>query len=211
MQGLYFIFAGLIFFAVRLNIDIGIVYPTYVNSDVIGFVFQVYMIGNTIGSYLQFDLFHDVIGCVLLIIGLLKLSQYTKKFMVIIPLISVSLVCEIILPLLPFWMQSESLCYATIWIGALNLFVSLFGQFYIVTLVDQMTRSMQSAWSNNVMFIGIMLSMVCQVVTVLTNFVGLQILTMVYSVLMVGSTILCIIFMNKAKQYYLLFHENTNI
>ena len=40
MQGLYFIFVGLIFLAVRFNVDLGIVYPTYISSGEIGVVFQ---------------------------------------------------------------------------------------------------------------------------------------------------------------------------
>lgn len=207
MKGLKFIFVGLLLLALKFNVNIGIEYPVYVYSQEIGGIFQSYMVDNTIGSFLKFDIFNDVIGCLLLMIGLIKMSQYSKKFKVILPLIAISFLCEIILPLLPFWAQSETLCYITIWIGALNLFVSLFGQYYIVKIIDQMTRSMQSAASNNVMFIGILLVMVCQVITILTTFVGLHVLSIVYTVIMSGSSLLCIIFMNKARQYYLLFHK----
>ena len=207
MKGLKFIFAGLLLLALKFNINIGIEYPTYVYSREIGNIFQSYMVDNTIGSFLKFDIFNDVIGCLLLIIGLIKLSQYSKKFKVILPLIGISLLCEIILPLLPFWVQSEALCYITIWIGALNLFASLFGQYYIVKIIDQLTRSMQSAASNNVMFIGILLAMVCQVITILTTFVGLHVLSIVYTIILSGASLLCIIFMYKAEKYYILFHK----
>lgn len=207
MKGLKFIFAGLLLLALKFNVNIGIEYPAYVYSQEIGGIFQSYMVDNTIGSFLKFDIFNDVIGCLLLMIGLIKLSQYSKKFKVILPLIGISFLCEIILPLLPFWAQSETLCYITIWIGALNLFASLFGQYYIVKIIDQITRTMQSASSNNIMFIGILLVMVCQVITILTTFVGLHVLSIVYTVILSSSSLLCIIFMNKAKQYYLLFHK----
>lgn len=138
--GLYLIFAGIVILALKLTVNTGImIYPEYETDYKVASEFQSYTLNYFYGTngitdesgldvyYTGFriDIFSNIIGYILVIIGTLKLKEVSKVFSLSRLLAYVGLGLEVIIYVLPYILNGYKLCYTVLLIGIAELFASI--------------------------------------------------------------------------------------
>ncbi len=139
--GLYLIFAGIVILAIKLSFNTGLkIYPDYKTDYKVASEFQAYTLNYFYGTneisdeeegldvyYTGFrlDIFSNILGYVLVIIGTLKLKDVSKVFSLSRLLSYVGLVLAVVIKVLPFVLNGYRLCYIGLLIGIAELFASI--------------------------------------------------------------------------------------
>ncbi len=134
--GLYLVYAGIVMLALKFTINTGImIYPEYETDYKVASEFQAYTLNYFYGAsmtsldvqYAGFgiDIFSNIIGYILVIIGTMKLNEVSKVFSLSRLVAYIGLVLDIIINVLPYILNGYRLCYTVLLIGIAELFAAI--------------------------------------------------------------------------------------
>ena len=139
--GLCMVLAGIVFLALKLSFSTGLmIYPEYETDYKISSEFQAYTMNYFYGASsvdseelildvhftgFSIDIFCNIIGYILVIIGTSKIMEVSKVFSLSKLLAIIGLVFAIIIEVLPFVFNGSRLCYISLAIGVAELFAAL--------------------------------------------------------------------------------------
>lgn len=201
MKGIILIIIGLIFGAIDIPVPMGVTYDTYTNSIELGEVFQEYVIGNMVGSEVTIDIIPDIIGYLLIAIGIYLLVGYGRNLLITYPFLGLVIAKTIIIPYLPFLYNGKVLCYSTLSITFLGVIAEILMEYFLVKGLIKMTSTTQNERNNVAVRIGWLISVACKVVIFITNFVGINYLTYIYGTIYIAATIFYCVKLIKSKEH----------
>lgn len=139
--GLYLILVGIVLLALKLTINTGLkLYPEYKTDYKVGSEFQAYTVNYFYGAngvsmdeatldvyYTGFriDLFSNIVGYILVIIGVGKLKDVSRVLSLTKMIAIVGLALSVIIEVLPFVLNGYKLCYVALFTGIAELFAAV--------------------------------------------------------------------------------------
>ncbi|WP_026834624.1 hypothetical protein [Eubacterium xylanophilum] len=132
-MGIILIAVGLILTMVDINVASTVAYPAFnVNGDVGKFALspsiQKYTVENILGTSIRFDIFSDVIGLALLLVGVILVIKHNKQYFYAIPVWIAAVAALVCLRFSGYFEQGP---WLVIWI-----FLSYFGLFAAKVLLE---------------------------------------------------------------------------
>ena len=179
----------------------GMHYPDYIWTKDIGDKIQEYITRYVLNDRVKIDVLPDMAGCVLLFIGVLLLLKYSGKFTRSIPLLFLSAVLSVVLPVIPFFMNGKEMIVTVLVIYFLQIVCEIYAEFIILyTLVDISNMAENKATNTRVQF-GWWLSVFCRIFIVLLTFVGHITAANVYKGILIAVTIFMLYHMRRILKY----------
>lgn len=201
MKGIILIIVGLLLGAIDIKVPIGISYEPYINSIELGAVFQDYVIGNMVGTEATFDIMPDILGYLLIAIGIFMLIEYGKNLLITYPFLGLVIAKTIIIPCLPFLYNGKTLCYLVLAITFFGILAEILMEYFLIKGLIKMTNFMQNERNNVAVRIGWLISIACKVIIFVTGFVGINFLTYFYGAVYIASTIFYCVKLYKSRSY----------
>jgi hypothetical protein len=201
MNKIILIIIGLLMSAIDINIPTGFDYPIYQYNDHLGKTFQSYVIQNIVGSNLVIDLLPDIIGFILIFIGVTRLLERKRTFIKAFPFLAVTLAFSILRPFLPMLYHGTALTYGALIITFFGMIAEIFMEFIIINNIVSITNAVQNKRNNIAVKVGWILSITCKIIIFFTGFVGLDYLTNFYGSLYILSTVFYCIKLYFSREY----------
>ncbi len=166
------IIIGLFFTGIDIHMATSITYPVYEKSDKLGSVIQTYITKYILNDHLTIDIFPDVIGCILLLIGISMLLKHSKKFIGGYFLILSTAVLSLAVRLLPFYLNGKVLIIAVLIAYALLVISELYMEFLIIYVAADISDALANQATNTRLKFGWWISVFCRIFIAFLTFVG---------------------------------------
>lgn len=220
-KGFYMILAGIVILALKLSFNTGLdLYGEYQTDYSVGSEFQAYTLNYFYGANtdiyegvsldvyytgFQINIFSNIIGYGLIIIGTLKLKELSKLFSLTGFMSWIGMALYILIKLLPFFLNGYRLCYIALFIGIAELFATLSVMYLFVYAVCTILNDV--AFKQDRAYIGICYigTAICMIVVAFINWLATvnKGLVMVYEILCLGVIALLIYNLYKVKDFIL--------
>lgn len=202
-KGLYLVIAGIIVLVLKLSFNTGFdLYPAYETSYDINPESQVYTLNYFYGANYEFDeysatdvyytgfqinIFSNIIGYILIILGLKKLKDVSKIFSLGVVVAFVGMALYSVVEILPFILNGKILCYIALLLGIAELGATIC-TLYLFVYGSCMSISgiifKQERTYIGLSFFGVC---VCLIVVAITNWISIlnPMVVMIYEMLSV--------------------------
>lgn len=188
-KGIILIAIGILLLAVDLRIPVGDNYPAMIKAEDLGEVLQGKVINHFIGTSPKIDVISDLLGYVILFIGVLLLVKKSKKMIFALILIPIAIYLYISIPLLAYNFEARDLYLKSAGYNYLIVVVEILIEFFVIHGIVTLTDCMQNKWHNNELLIGWIAAMFSKGILVGINFFyGNNILFYAYSIILIGFT-----------------------
>lgn len=172
MVAFIIIMIGLFFTGVDIHIATSTMYEPYVKTDNIGSVVQTYVTKYIINDRLTIDIFPDVIGCVLLLVGTTMLLKQSKKFLGGYLLIFLSAATSLAVRIIPFYYNGQMRVVPVLCAYFIATVSELVMEFLIIYTAVDISDALPNQSTNKRMQFGWWISVFCRVFIFFLTFVG---------------------------------------
>ncbi len=178
-MAIFLIAIGLLFTGIDIHIFPGISYPEYVppQGEFMGTNIkegiQEHVNQNILGGQFQMDVLPDVLGCILIIIGVCLMVKHNKKFVQCIFLAVIAGGLSVALRVMPFFINSAALVVTTLALFALAPFFELFMEYKVIYLTVGVSDEMANQATNKRMQFCWGVTVFARIFYVLLTFSGL--------------------------------------
>lgn len=184
----------------------GISYPEF---HAMGFVgkyelsesIRTYTLTNVLGEQVKIDYLPDLIGCLLILIGVCMLVRYNKQFLFSIPCLLVMAASSVLLRSCGFIEQGPAL---VIWVIILYFVLAaseLLMEYFVIYCTTGITDTLVNRATNTRLLFGWWLTAFCRVFMTFLNFVGHFSVSRVYQVVLVLATLFYLYNFIRTKKY----------
>lgn len=210
---------GLLFTGVDYLITPGIAYPQFVapKGAVGGFTIhakiQEYVTQNILGGQFQLDIFPDVIGCVLIIIGALLLLKHNKKYVSCVILAFFSGGVSVTLRVLPFFVNSAAQIITTLILFFLTIVFEIWMEYKVIYMTVSVSDDMANVSTNRRMQFCWWVTVFARVFIFLLTFAGITSVRRVYDMVVFVFTLLYLYQLIQTRHYvgtYKIYKEGFN-
>lgn len=187
----------------------GITEISYPALDVVGPVgeyelsasIRTYTLTNILGDHVRLDYLPDVVGCLLILVGICLLVRYNKQFLFAIPFLFLTAVCSVLLRACGFIEQGPAL---VIWIIILYFVAAaceLLMEYFVVYSTAGITDALVNRSTNTRILFGWWLTAFCRVFMTFLNFVGHFTVARVYQVVLVLAVLFYLYHLIRTRKY----------
>ena len=201
MVGIILLMIGLFMTSVDIIIPTGVMYPLYEKSENIGTYIQDYVINHILTDRVRIDIFPDILGCILILIGSIILFKYSKKYFKAYLFLALLAVSSVALRAMPFFLNGEVLIEATLVIYVMILVFELLTEYIILYTTSDISDARVNKGTNTRMKFGWMVTVFCRVFILLLTFVGLTTIVRGYQVVLIFFTIFYLYQLFSARKY----------
>lgn len=162
---------------------------------------RIYTITNVLGDHVRIDYLSDIIGCVLILIGVCMLLRYNKQYFFSIPFIVLTMVFSVLLRVCGYIEQGPEL---VVWVLALYYFLAvseLLMEYFVLYATVGITDTLVNQGTNTRLLFGWWITVICRTFIVFLNFVGHFKVADVYQVVTVLATIFFGYHLIRTKKY----------
>lgn len=137
-MAIFLIAIGLLFTGIDFHLGIGIAYPEFVKpqGEFLGTTvkegIQNYVTQNILGDTLRADPLPDVIGCILIIIGVAMLMKHNKRYISSIVLAVISGTLSVLVRVVPFFINSAALVVVTLLLFFLSFVFEIWMEYKVI-------------------------------------------------------------------------------
>ena len=168
---------GMLLTGIDIHGQFGIVYPTFHVEGAVGNYelsesIRLYTTENILGREVQVDYLPDLVGCLLILIGVCLLVKYNRQFLLSIPFILATAVLSVLLRVSGFIEQGPEL---VIWILAcyfLQIACELVMEYFVIYCTAGATDTLVNQATNTRMLFGWWITVLCRVYMAFLTFVG---------------------------------------
>lgn len=205
MIGIILVMIGLFISTVDIPVMKIADYPVYnivYKDDGMGEVIQEYVAHNMLGNGVYLDVLPDVLGYLLVLVGVSMLIKYNIRFIkVYIPLIATAAMA-IFVKMTPFYYEEKSLIVTALSISFIQLVIEIFTERRIVYTIAASTSDLPNERDTVLMKFGWIGSALCRVFLYFIVLVGLaDWIIIVYTVVQIGFMIFCLDRMFRCRHY----------
>jgi len=214
---------GILLLLIDLSIPIGYIYPNYEMSNEINWEFQHYTLNLHYGTVLEkffnyatnetivsaihfskfrIDIFNDFIGYILLFFSMKALSKKSKIFLMGSIMAVIAFAINVVILILPFFLQSEILCYAVFFIGIAGFAATMLIGYALICGVADVLSGVQFKGERRAIYIAWFLSFVCHCIVSLTTWLGLGKMTIMYNIFLLFSTLFYLFKIFQVRDYF---------
>lgn len=197
---------GLLFTAVDIYGQFGFAYPEF---HVAGFVgkfelspsIRTYTLDNILGSEVQIDYLPDLVGCILVFIGVCMLFRYNRQYWFSIPFILLTAGLSVLLRVIPFYEQGS---FLVIWVIVLHFGAAaseLLMEYFVLYATVGITDTLVNRSTNTRLLFGWWLTAFCRVFMVFLIFVGHVGVHRVYQVVLILASLFYLYNLIRTKKY----------
>lgn len=168
---------GMLFTGIDIHGLFGISYPEfhvegYVGKFELSESIRLYTTKNILGNEVQVDYLPDIIGCILILIGVCKLLKYNRQLLVSIPFIILTAALSVLLRISGFLVQGPQL---VIWILITYFLLTaceLVMEYFVIYCTAGTTDVLANQATNTRMLFGWWITVICRVYMAFLTFVG---------------------------------------
>ncbi len=205
MAGIFLIMAGLLLSSIDVPAVVIAEYPSYTvlhNVDGLGEVIQDYVINNMIGKELRADIMSDVLGYVLIFIGVCFLLKYSMRFLrVFIPLLATTGL-YLLMKYLPFLYEGKDLVVYGLAFSVLLVIIEIIMEYFLIYSIADVTSELPNRRDTVLMKFGWIGSALCRGILYCIILVGLSdVIINTYRVVQVAFMLFCLHRMFKCRHY----------
>lgn len=153
-MAIFLIAIGLLFTGLDFHLVSGIQYPTYVKpqGEFLGTDMQEGIQQNVrgyiLGDSMQIDIFPDIIGCILIIIGVSMLVKHNKKYLSCLLLAVISGMLSLALRIVPFYINSAAQIVTTLAIFTLVPVFEIWMEYTVIYITVGISDDMANRGTN---------------------------------------------------------------
>ncbi len=162
---------------------------------------RTYTVTNVLGEQVRIDYLPDVLGCVLLLVGVCMLLRYNRQYLYSIPLILLTAVLSVLLRMSGFLVQGPEL---VVWILVLYYGLAaseLFMEYFVLYSTAGITDALVNRATNTRILFGWWVTVFCRVFITFLNFVGHTGVGRVYQVISILATIFYVVYLFTTRKY----------
>lgn len=197
---------GLLFTGIDVYHVSGWSYPAF---DVAGQVgkyelspsIRTYTVTNILGDHVKIDYLPDVIGCLLILIGVCMLIRYNRQYLFGIPFLVLTMGLSVLLRVLGYLEQGPVL---VVWILVVYyaLAVSeILMEYFVLYSTAGITDALVNQATNTRLLFGWWLTVFCRVFITFLNFVGHFGVSRVYQVILVLASLFYVFHLIRTRKY----------
>ena len=149
---------------------------------------RTYTVTNVLGEQVRIDYLPDVLGCVLLLVGVCMLLRYNRQYLYSIPLILLTAVLSVLV----------------VWILVLYYGLAaseLFMEYFVLYSTAGITDALVNRATNTRILFGWWVSVFCRVFVTFLDFVGHTGVSRVYQVISILATIFYVVYLITTRKY----------
>lgn len=153
-MAIFLIAIGLFFTGLDFHLASGIFYPAYVKpqGEFLGTQMkdsiQNHVTNYILGNQLQIDILPDIIGCILIFIGVLMLVKHNKKYIGCLILTVITGALSLALRIVPFYINSAALIVTTLAIFALLPVFEIWMEYHVIYTTVGISDDMANRGTN---------------------------------------------------------------
>ncbi len=197
---------GLLFTGIDMYGVFGFYYPEFHTSGAVGKFelspsIQRYTIDNVLGEQVRVDYLPDLLGCLLIFIGVCMVVRYNKQYLIGLPFLFLTAALSVLLRVIGFLVQGPEL---VVWIIVLYFALAaseLLMEYYILYSTVGITDALVNRATNTRILFGWWLAAFCRVFMTFLAFVGHISVYRVYQVILVLATLFYVIQLMGTKKY----------
>ncbi len=162
---------------------------------------RTYTVTNVLGEQVRIDYLPDVLGCVLLLVGVCMLLRYNRQYLYSIPLILLTAVLSVLLRISGFLVQGPEL---VVWILVLYYGLAaseLFMEYFVLYSTAGITDALVNRATNTRILFGWWVTVFCRVFITFLNFVGHTGVSRVYQVISIFAVIFYVVYLITTRKY----------
>lgn len=162
---------------------------------------RTYTVTNVLGGQVRIDYLPDVIGCVLLLVGVCMLLRYNRQYLYSIPLILLTAVLSALLRVSGFLVQGPEL---VVWILVLYYGLAaseLFMEYFVLYSTAGITDALVNRATNTRILFWWWVTVFCRVFITFLDFVGHTSVSRVYQVISILATIFYVVYLITTRKY----------
>ncbi len=197
---------GLLFTGVDIHVVSGIAYPEFQVTGMLGKYelapsIRTYTLTNVLGDHVRIDCLPDIIGYVLIFIGVCKLLRYNKQYWYSLVMLVLAVISSVLLRSCGFITQDSSL---VVWIMVCffaQLAAELFMEYLVIYSTIGITDALVNRGTNIRILFGWWLTVICRVYMAFLTFVGHTGVNRVYRWILVAAVLFCVITLIRTRKY----------
>lgn len=168
---------GMLLTGIDIHGQFGILYPKFHVEGSVGEFelsesIRLYTTENILGQEVQVDYLPDLLGCLLILIGVCMLVKYNRQFLLSIPFIFATAILSVLLRVSGFLTQGPEL---VIWILVcyfLQIACELVMEYFVIYCAAGATDTLVNQATNTRMLFGWWITVLCRVYMAFLTFVG---------------------------------------
>lgn len=218
-MAIFLIAAGLLFTGIDIYFSIGVPYPVYVKpqGEFLGVEIkdgiQGYVNGNILGDTLRLDILPDVLGCLLIVIGVALLIQHNKRYIGSMVLAIFAGGFSVMLRVLPFFANGGARIVAALALFALSFVFKIWMEYKVIYTLVGISDDVANYGTNRRMMFCWWVTVFARVFMFCLTFVGLFTVRSVYAAVTVLFTLLYLYQLLQTRKYvgvYKVYKEGFN-
>lgn len=218
-MAIFLIAIGLFFTGIDFHLGTGIAYPEYVKpqGEFLGTTIkdgiQNYVTQNILGDHLRVDPLPDVIGCILIAIGVAILIKHNKRYISAIILAVIAGASSVAMRVLPFFINSAALIVMTLLLFALSFVFEIWMEYRVIYTTVGVSDDMANYGTNRRMQFCWWVAIFARVFIFCLTFAGITSVRRWYDVVVVIFTLLYLYQLIQTRTYvgtYKVYKEGFN-
>lgn len=218
-MAIFLIAIGLFFTGIDFYLVPGISYPDYVKpqGEFLGTQMkdsiQEHVTKNILGGQLQVDILPDIIGCLLIFIGVVMLVKHNKKYISCLLLAVITGVLTLALRIVPFYINSAALVVTTLAIFVLIPIFEIWMEYKVIYTTVGISDDMANWGTNRRMLFCWWLTVFARVFITCLTFSGLTAVKRWYEAALLIFTVLYLYQLIQTRKYvgvYKVYKEGFN-
>lgn len=162
---------------------------------------QTYTVTNILGDHVKIDYLPDVLGCILILIGVCMLIRYNKQYLFALPFLLLTMGLAVLLRALGYLQQGPAL---VVWILVVYYFLAaaeLLMEYFVLYSTVGITDALVNRAANTRLLFGWWVTVFCRVFITFLDFVGHFGVSRVYQVISALATLFYLYHLIRARKY----------
>ncbi len=218
-MAIFLIAVGLLLTGIDFFANTGVYYPDYIQQEDVyhGIDMQAkiqeYVNQNILGGQFRIDVLPDVIGCILIVIGVCMLLKHSKKYIQCIVLAVLTGVVSVLVRVIPFYANGGDRVVAVLLLFSLHYLLEIWMEYSVVNLTVKVSDDVVNVATNRRMLFGWWVTVFARIFIFLLTFSGVYTVRHVYEVVTVGFTLFYLYQFLETRKYvgkYKVYKEGFN-